>query len=56
MVSAVASFVWTKYPTFTNLQVKQRIMDKADLLPSLAGWCVTGGRVNAARAAGDGCD
>lgn len=54
--SAVASFVWTEFPSFTNLQVKQRIMDKVDVLPGLAGWCVTSGRVNAARAVGVDCE
>lgn len=55
-VSTVASFEWSEFPMDTNLDVKQRIMDKVDVLPSLTGWCVTGGRVNAARAVGVGCD
>ncbi len=54
-VSAIASFVWSEFPSYSNLDVKQRIMDKVDVIPALAGWCLTGGRVNAARSVGVGC-
>lgn len=55
MVSAVAALVWSEFPTMSALQVKDRIMSKADALPTLSGLCVTGGRVNAARAVGVDC-
>jgi subtilisin family serine protease len=49
-VSGTAALIWSKYPTLTHLQVKERIMNSVDPLPSLAGKCVTGGRLNAYRA------
>ena len=49
-VSGTATLLWSKYPTLTHLQVKERIMNSVDPLPSLAGKCVTGGRLNAYRA------
>jgi thermitase len=55
ITAAVAALVWTKYPALTALQVKQRIMDTVDVIPALDGWCVTKGRVNAARAVGATC-
>lgn len=49
-VSGTAALIWSKYPTLTNLEVKERIMNSVDPLPVLAGKCVTGGRLNAYRA------
>ena len=49
-VSGTAALIWSKYPTLTHLQVKERIMNSVDPLPSLAGKCVTGGRLNTFRA------
>jgi len=45
-VSGASALTWSKYPSLTYLQVKQRIMDMTDPKPSLAGKCVTGGRLN----------
>ncbi len=49
-VSGTVALTWSKYPTLTRFQVKERIMNSVDPLPSLAGKCVTGGRLNAYRA------
>ena len=49
-VAGVAALIWSKYPSLTHLQVKERIMNTVDPLPGLAGKCVTGGRLNAFRA------
>ncbi len=57
IVSGIAALVWTEFPAFTNLQVKDRIMAKADVISGLSGWCVTGARVDAARAVSpNGCE
>ncbi len=49
-VSGTAALIWSKYPTLTHLQVKERIMNSVDPIRALAGKCVTGGRLNAYRA------
>jgi subtilisin family serine protease len=46
-VSGVAALVWGKYPGMTVEQVKMLIMNSVDHKASLAGKCVTGGRLNA---------
>jgi subtilisin family serine protease len=46
-VSGVAALIWSTYPSLTNAQVKARILNMADPIPSLAGKCVSGGRLNA---------
>lgn len=55
VVSAIAAFVWSKHPNYTVAQVKERIRSTADPISTLQGLCVTGARVNAARAAGATC-
>lgn len=49
-VAGTAALTWSKYPTLTHLEVKERIMNSVDPLPVLAGKSVTGGRLNAYRA------
>lgn len=46
-VAGLAGLVWAKFPNLTHVQVKQRLMDTVDALPSFAGKTVTGGRINA---------
>ena len=45
-VSGAAALLWAKFPYLTNLQVKEKILDSADVIPALNGLCVTGGRLN----------
>lgn len=45
-VSGAAALVWGRFPGATNLQIKQLLLTKADPIPSLAGKCVTGARLN----------
>lgn len=49
-VAGAAALVLAKYPNLTPQQVIRRIKDTVDPLPSFATRCVTGGRLNAARA------
>ncbi len=49
-VAGVAALLKTLHPGWGATELKQRIMDTVDPLPSLAGKTVTGGRLNAARA------
>lgn len=46
-VSGVAALIWGRFPSMTVDQVKALIMSSVDPKPSLAGKCVTGGRLNA---------
>jgi len=46
-VSGVAALTWGRFPLISNLQVKTLILNAADRKASLAGRCVTGGRLNA---------
>ncbi|MBI4664330.1 MAG: S8 family serine peptidase [Verrucomicrobia bacterium] len=45
-VSGACALVWAHYPQETYLQIRNRILSSVDPLPSLAGKCVTGGRLN----------
>lgn len=45
-VSGVCALVWANQPTLTYSQVISRVLSSTDPLPSLAGKCVTGGRLN----------
>lgn len=49
-VAGAAALVLAKYPSLTAQQVIRRIKETVDPLPSFATRCVTGGRLNAARA------
>lgn len=53
--SGLASLVWTLNPSWTPLQVKQRLMNTAEPLSVLSGLCVSGARINAAAAVGQTC-
>jgi subtilisin family serine protease len=46
-VAGVAALLRTLHPDWTNDQIKSRILSTVDLLPSLYGRTVTGGRLNA---------
>ncbi len=46
-VSGLAALVKSAYPDATAAQIKARILNTADVIPSLEGKTVTGGRVNA---------
>ena len=46
-VAGVAALAWGMHPSMTFHQLKTRILDKVDVLPSLNNKCVSNGRVNA---------
>lgn len=57
VTTGVSSLIWTANPNMTPVQIKQKLMTTVDVLPMLEGTCVTGGRINAARAlTGADCD
>ena len=45
-VSGAVALVWSKFPAFTYMQVKDRILGTVDPLPVLEGKTVSGGRMN----------
>lgn len=45
-VAGVCALIWANQPTLTYSQVISRVLSSTDPLPSLAGKCVTGGRLN----------
>lgn len=45
-VSGAAALLWSKNPTLSHQQVKQKIMGSSDPTPSLQGKTVSGGRLN----------
>jgi subtilisin family serine protease len=45
-VSGALALMLTKYPAENYQQIIQRLLNATDPLPSLAGKCVTGGRLN----------
>jgi subtilisin family serine protease len=49
-VSGALALLLAKYPGETYQQTIARLLSATDLLPSLAGKCVTGGRLNLAKA------
>ena len=53
-VAAAAALVLAKFPNLTAQQVINRIMGTVDPLPAFSGMCVTGGRLNLARALSGG--
>lgn len=55
LTTGLALLLWTQDPTRTVADVKAKIMNNVDVFPSLSNKCVTGGRINAARALGGGC-
>lgn len=52
MVAGALSLVWDYHPTWTYSQVINAVLNSVDVLPSLTGKVVTGGRLNLARALG----
>jgi subtilisin family serine protease/subtilisin-like proprotein convertase family protein len=53
-VTGVLSLVWDLHPNWTYQQVIHQVLSTVDLLPSLRGKTITGGRLDAARAVGFG--
>jgi PKD repeat protein len=51
-VSGACAVVWAHFPTDNYQQVINRVLSGVDPLPSLAGKCRTGGRLNLAKALG----
>src|SRR5207244_10493082 len=49
-VSGALALMLAKYPTETHQQIIARLLNATDPLPSLAGKCVTGGRLNLRKA------
>ncbi len=49
-VAGVAGLVFSQFPGWTHLQVKERLLSTVDVSSGLQGKVVTGGRVNAQRA------
>ena len=49
-VSGASALIWSVYPVLSHIEVKDLIMRTVDPLPSLAGYCVSGGRLNLHRA------
>jgi len=53
-VSGAIALLRTRFPSLNYRQVIERVLATVDPLPSLAGRCRTGGRLNLARALGSG--
>ncbi len=49
-VAGAAALIWAKNPTWNYRQVKQALMATADVVPSLKGKTITGGRINVLKA------
>jgi len=49
-VAGLAALVWSNFPDLTTAQVKQRILENGDALPSLQGKVKSGNRINAYKA------
>ena len=52
IMSGAMALVAARFPTFTASELIQRVLSTVDPLPSLTGKCVSGGRLNLARAVG----
>jgi len=50
IVSGAVALVWAQYPNDPYWRIINRVLNTVDPLPALAGKCVTGGRLNLARA------
>jgi subtilisin family serine protease len=50
VVAGVAGLIWSRNPSLTHLEVRDIILNSVDILPSLQGKTLTGGRVNAYKA------
>jgi subtilisin family serine protease len=51
-VAGAVALLRTRFPTWTHQQIISRLLSTTDPLPSLAGKCISGGRLNLARALG----
>ncbi|HKS37791.1 MAG TPA: S8 family serine peptidase, partial [Verrucomicrobiae bacterium] len=51
-VTGVSALLWAHYPAENYQQIINRVLSNVDPLPSLAGKCVSGGRLNLQRALG----
>src|SRR6266700_2815635 len=51
-VAGVCALVWSYSPANTYSQIRNRVLSNTDPLPSLAGKCVSGGRLNLQKALG----
>ncbi|MBI3557049.1 MAG: S8 family serine peptidase [Deltaproteobacteria bacterium] len=51
-VAGASALLWSAHPTWTHKEVKARLMESVDKIPSLEGKTVTGGRINIAKALG----
>jgi subtilisin family serine protease len=49
-VAGTCALIWARYPSLTSHEVIDRILTGTDPLTGLSGLCVTGGRLNLARA------
>lgn len=50
LVAACAAMLWEQNPSWGPLEIKRRLMNTADRLPSLIGVCQSGARINLDRA------
>jgi len=50
VVAGVAALVLSRNPKLSVDELRKRLLDSVDKLPSLKGKVVTGGRINAAKA------
>lgn len=50
LVAACAAMLWEQNPSWGPLEIKRRLMNTADRLPSLIGICQSGARINLERA------
>lgn len=50
LVAACAAILWEQNPSWGPLDIKRRLMNTADRLPSLIGYCQSGARINLERA------
>jgi subtilisin family serine protease len=53
-VAGAVALLRARFPSFDHRQIISRLLGTVDPLPSLAGRCVTGGRLNLAKALGTG--
>lgn len=49
-VSGITGLLYSYYTNFTQAQIRATVLRYVDVLPTLQGWIMTGGRVNAYRA------
>ena len=53
-VAGAAALVWAQNPTLSHVELKERLMNTAEVIPGLSGTSVTGARLDLAKAMGDG--